>query len=166
MHLQCADTIWHVTDGGKEENNGYYRWVLTTDTTRLWEGQGYVQSNLELLESQRTESMNHFYIIVVLYHYCQYHCIHIPNHTTIHYTDNQGIVSKMNWYYMRSIKTQRDCLISDYDVQAQMEDIYDSMELDTPTHCVKGHQDSKDDNSILFWQAQLNICVDLLATDA
>eukprot|EP00957_Ditylum_brightwellii_P173109 13179082-Ditylum_brightwellii.AAC.1 len=58
------DRIWLVTYGGKADNDEYYGWVLATDSTILWEGKGYVQSNPDLLESQCMEGMSHLSIMV------------------------------------------------------------------------------------------------------
>eukprot|EP00957_Ditylum_brightwellii_P148087 11275032-Ditylum_brightwellii.AAC.1 len=66
MHLHCDDNIWIVTDGGKEDIDGYYGWLIATDTTIMWEGKGYVQSNLLLLETQCMVGVRHLAVIVFL----------------------------------------------------------------------------------------------------
>eukprot|EP00957_Ditylum_brightwellii_P071722 5452007-Ditylum_brightwellii.AAC.1 len=51
-----GDKLWVMTDGGLKQGDGYFGWVITTDTNMQWEGRGYVQSNAELAESLRTEA--------------------------------------------------------------------------------------------------------------
>eukprot|EP00957_Ditylum_brightwellii_P195317 14880668-Ditylum_brightwellii.AAC.1 len=66
LHLHCNDNIWIVTDGGKEDTDRYYGWVIATDTTIMWEGKGYVQSKPLLLKTQHTERVGHLAAIVFL----------------------------------------------------------------------------------------------------
>ena len=42
IHLQMADKIWLVTDGGLNNGDGYFGWVIASNTNILWEGRGYV----------------------------------------------------------------------------------------------------------------------------
>eukprot|EP00957_Ditylum_brightwellii_P000986 78627-Ditylum_brightwellii.AAC.1 len=72
----------------------------------------------------------------------------------------------MDWYQRRTIKTATECLAPDYDIQVQMEEIYDTMELEIPTEWVKGYQDKNKQKKELTWEEQLNICVDELASIA
>eukprot|EP00957_Ditylum_brightwellii_P164334 12510557-Ditylum_brightwellii.AAC.1 len=37
VHLQLADKIWLVTDGRVAEEDGYFGWVIPTETMVLWE---------------------------------------------------------------------------------------------------------------------------------
>eukprot|EP00957_Ditylum_brightwellii_P064502 4895025-Ditylum_brightwellii.AAC.1 len=60
----------------------------------------------------------------------------------------------------------RNCLVSDYDVQAQAEQIYQEMQWNIPSFWVKDHQDEECDKRKVKWEAILNIKVDELATEA
>eukprot|EP00957_Ditylum_brightwellii_P199246 15188077-Ditylum_brightwellii.AAC.1 len=84
----------------------------------------------------------------------------------IHYTDNKDIVSRMNWYHARCLKTLVNCMITDHDVQAQTEEIYDEMHLDIISQWVKGHQDKDNPQGKLSWQAKLNVQAEKLAVKA
>ena len=49
--LQLGLDIWLVTDGGDTDGNGYYGWVIATDTHILVKGKGLSPGNQELNES-------------------------------------------------------------------------------------------------------------------
>eukprot|EP00957_Ditylum_brightwellii_P002951 225564-Ditylum_brightwellii.AAC.1 len=95
IHIQCKDALWLVSDGGKEEDDGYYRWVIATDTEIIWEGRGYVQANKNLLETQQTEGVGHLAAALFLKHYCLFHGVTVNCENTAHCTDNKGIVGRM-----------------------------------------------------------------------
>ena len=152
-----------MTDGGVAEEDGYYGWVIATDTTILWEGNGYVPSNPKLLETLRAEGSSHLAMMVFLKHYCRYYGVSIQDDATIHFTDNKGVVGRMNWYQVRVLQTPSECLAPDFDVQAQVEAIYQELQINTPTRWVRGHQDKQKKKS---WEAVLNIRADELATEA
>eukprot|EP00957_Ditylum_brightwellii_P116634 8896668-Ditylum_brightwellii.AAC.1 len=48
--------IWLATDGGKTGPDGYFGWIIATDSRILWRGGSFVQGNGDLMESLRTES--------------------------------------------------------------------------------------------------------------
>eukprot|EP00957_Ditylum_brightwellii_P097066 7391623-Ditylum_brightwellii.AAC.1 len=58
----------------------------------------------------------------------------------------------------------RSFLVSNYDVQAQAEQIYQDLQWNIQLFWVKGHQDEECDKCKLKWEAVLNIKVDELAT--
>jgi hypothetical protein len=49
--LQLGLDIWLVTDGGDTDGNGYYGWVIATDTHILVKGKGLSPGNQEMNES-------------------------------------------------------------------------------------------------------------------
>jgi len=132
----------------------------------LWEGRGTVQANKRLLETLRTEGVGHLAAMLFMKHYCKYHGVTLSGEHAKHYTDNKGIVGRMQWFLTRCIKTTKDCLVPDYDVQAQVEQIYQEMQWDITTEWVRGHQDTITPLNKLPWQAQLNVRADILATKA
>eukprot|EP00957_Ditylum_brightwellii_P010940 828807-Ditylum_brightwellii.AAC.1 len=69
----------------------------------------------------------------------------------------------MNWYQVQALQTPAECLAPDFDVQAQVEAIYQKLQIDMPTRWVCGHQDKMKKKS---WEAVLNIRADELATVA
>eukprot|EP00957_Ditylum_brightwellii_P054830 4155353-Ditylum_brightwellii.AAC.2 len=162
-HIKLGDTIWVVTDGGLKRGDGYFVWVITTDTNILWEGHGYIQGNDKLAESLRTEGMSHMATAMFMKHYNWYHNITIQPQTTKHFTDNQGIVKRIKWFQTRCIKTPSDCLAPDYDIQSHVEAIYEDMEWDWETEWVKGHQEEAIPFEDLTWEEQLNVRADELA---
>eukprot|EP00957_Ditylum_brightwellii_P211732 15366524-Ditylum_brightwellii.AAC.1 len=72
----------------------------------------------------------------------------------------------MNWFQSRTILTPWECMVPDFDVQAQVEAIYKEMEVTLPTKWVKGHQGMNKKKSKLKWEEQLNVCADELANQA
>eukprot|EP00957_Ditylum_brightwellii_P039776 3011264-Ditylum_brightwellii.AAC.1 len=91
-HIELGDKLWIVTGGGLKRGDGYYGWVIATDTNILWEGRGYVQSNAELVKSLRTEGMAHLAAATFLKHYSWYYNTTIQPKKAKHFTDNQGLV--------------------------------------------------------------------------
>eukprot|EP00957_Ditylum_brightwellii_P065420 4962597-Ditylum_brightwellii.AAC.1 len=55
--LQTTEDIWIVTDGGVTKEYGYYRFVIATDTTILWKGNGQACRNPQQNKSQQDESV-------------------------------------------------------------------------------------------------------------
>eukprot|EP00957_Ditylum_brightwellii_P079307 6030248-Ditylum_brightwellii.AAC.1 len=99
-----------VTDGGMYAKDGYFGWVIATETTILWEARGYVQANPNMIESLRTEGMSQLALMTFLKQYCPYHGIAIPKNKSVHYTDNKGIVERMSWFQSRTLQTVWECL--------------------------------------------------------
>eukprot|EP00957_Ditylum_brightwellii_P183541 13980935-Ditylum_brightwellii.AAC.1 len=81
--------------------------------------------------------MSHLLAMIFLKHYCKYHEGSTPEDTCLHCTDNKGVVQRMDWYHQRTIKTATECLVPDYDIQAQVGEIYDTMELGIPTEWIR-----------------------------
>ena len=52
-----GSALWIATDRGVKGPLGYFGWVIATDTQVLWEGKGQAQSNPDLIESLRAESI-------------------------------------------------------------------------------------------------------------
>eukprot|EP00957_Ditylum_brightwellii_P038981 2946457-Ditylum_brightwellii.AAC.2 len=143
-----------------------HHWVIGLDTNALWEGRGYVQGNEDLTESLHTEEMYHLSAVTFLKHYSRYYNLSFQPETTIHYTNNKGVVSRMKWFKDRCVKTPRDCLAPDYNIQAQVKATYQEMEMDSQTPWVKGHLDERSTMEELKWEEVLNVRVDELATIA
>eukprot|EP00957_Ditylum_brightwellii_P180806 13774301-Ditylum_brightwellii.AAC.1 len=68
-HIELGDKLWIVTDRGLKQGDGYYDWVIATDTNILWEGRGYAQSDAELVESLCMEVMAYLVGATFLKHY-------------------------------------------------------------------------------------------------
>eukprot|EP00957_Ditylum_brightwellii_P203068 15333085-Ditylum_brightwellii.AAC.1 len=88
-HIELGDKLWAVTDRGLKRGDGYFGWVIATDTNILWEGEEYAQSNAELAESIHTEGMAHLAAALFLKHYSRYYNITIKPQNEKHFTDNQ-----------------------------------------------------------------------------
>eukprot|EP00957_Ditylum_brightwellii_P010317 780044-Ditylum_brightwellii.AAC.1 len=43
--VKLGKHIWLATDGGMTRPDGYFGWVIATDSHILWRGGGYVQGN-------------------------------------------------------------------------------------------------------------------------
>eukprot|EP00957_Ditylum_brightwellii_P079827 6070587-Ditylum_brightwellii.AAC.1 len=54
--VQLGEYIWLATDGGTTGSEGYFGWVIATDSCILWRGGSFVQGNGDLMESLHTES--------------------------------------------------------------------------------------------------------------
>eukprot|EP00957_Ditylum_brightwellii_P007248 550642-Ditylum_brightwellii.AAC.1 len=96
--------------------------------------------------------MSHLSAITFLKHYSRYYNLSIQPETTIHYTNNKGVVSRIKQFKHRCVKTPSKYLALDYDIQAQVEAAYQEMELDNQTHWVKGHQDKRSALEELKWE--------------
>ena len=107
----------------------------------MWENNGYTPGNRTLTETLRTESIGLLSAIIFIHLYTKYHDISINSNKIIHSCDNMGVVQRIKWMEIRSIKTANESLTPDYDVQAQIEATYKSMGITFQTNHVKRHQD-------------------------
>ena len=175
------EEIWIGSDGGLKTQDGTFGWVIATATDIMWENNGYTPGNRTLTETLRTESIGLLSAIIFIHLYTKYHDISINSNKIIHSCDNMGVVQRIKWMEIRSIKTANESLTPDYDVQAQIEATYKSMGITFQTNHVKGHQDREDTTAKnhqqrlrqgqdgkkeLSWEATLNIAADELATNA
>eukprot|EP00957_Ditylum_brightwellii_P119146 9088491-Ditylum_brightwellii.AAC.1 len=62
-HIECADKIYLVTDGGSYQEIGYFGWSIATESNILLIGFGHVQGNPSLQESLRTEETSHLSLL-------------------------------------------------------------------------------------------------------
>ena len=66
LDLLTTEYIWIVSDGGLAHTQGYYGWVIATDTDILYEGRGRVPSKPSHLDSLRSESMGMYHTIFIM----------------------------------------------------------------------------------------------------
>eukprot|EP00957_Ditylum_brightwellii_P176560 13447091-Ditylum_brightwellii.AAC.1 len=78
------------------------------------------------METLRTESTGLLSAIIFIHLYIKYHDIPINPNTVIYSCNNMGVVQRIKWMEIRSIQTPNDCLMPDYNVQAQIEETYKS----------------------------------------
>eukprot|EP00957_Ditylum_brightwellii_P185222 14104904-Ditylum_brightwellii.AAC.1 len=97
MHLQCDDNIWIVTDKGKEDTDRYYSWVIAMDTTILWKGKGYIQTNPTLLEMQCTEGVGHLAAVAQIKQIYQEMRCNIPMFWVKGHWDDKCDKNKLKW---------------------------------------------------------------------
>eukprot|EP00957_Ditylum_brightwellii_P201886 15327670-Ditylum_brightwellii.AAC.2 len=105
----------------------------------------------------RTEGIAQLSLLTFLKHYCSYNSVTIVDNTCIHYTDNKSTIKHMELYHWRTIKNPRECLAPDYDIQTQVEAIFNEMQADIPTKWAKDHQDKNKSFEDLQWEEVLNI---------
>eukprot|EP00957_Ditylum_brightwellii_P082199 6250295-Ditylum_brightwellii.AAC.1 len=84
--------IWWVTDGGLDDDIGYFGWVIAIDQQILWKNRGHTPGHEEYIETLRTEGISHLLLAVFMKHYLIFHEVRIDQDQTIHYCDN------MEWY--------------------------------------------------------------------
>eukprot|EP00957_Ditylum_brightwellii_P059261 4498348-Ditylum_brightwellii.AAC.1 len=58
--LQMSEEIWVVTDGGVNQQLGYFGFVIATSTQILWKGDGQAQGNAIQMESLHTKKCRRF----------------------------------------------------------------------------------------------------------
>ena len=66
LDLASADTIWIVSDGGKDLDIGYYGWVIADSSHILCEGHGHTTGNNEHMDSLRAESSGMLHALHVM----------------------------------------------------------------------------------------------------
>eukprot|EP00957_Ditylum_brightwellii_P047012 3569700-Ditylum_brightwellii.AAC.1 len=136
--------IWIGRDGGLKTQDRTFEWVIATATNIMWENNGYAPGNRNLTETLRTESISLLSAIIFIQLYTKWHDIPINPNKVIHSCENMGVVQRVKWTEIRSIKTANDCLVPDYDVQAQIEETYKSNGTTFQTNHVKGRQDREE----------------------
>eukprot|EP00957_Ditylum_brightwellii_P151464 11534488-Ditylum_brightwellii.AAC.1 len=147
--MQLQEQIYLVTDGGLDNNIGYFRWVVATDQTILWENRGHAQGEKGQIETLRTKSVGLLAIMIFFEHYLKHNNILFDPNQVKHYCDNMGVVKRMKWHDFRKVLTPRECLLVDADVLLQIKAMYNDMEMMIPSLHVKGHQDRQQINKEL-----------------
>eukprot|EP00957_Ditylum_brightwellii_P211084 15365731-Ditylum_brightwellii.AAC.3 len=70
------------------QGTGYFRWIIATDTTVLWEGLGQAQGNSDLIDPLLTKGIAYLSLLRFLLRYCIYHDTSIQPDTALHYCNN------------------------------------------------------------------------------
>jgi hypothetical protein len=164
--LRLGLDIWLITDGGDTDGNGYYGWVIATDTHILFKGKGLSPGNQELNESLRSESTAYLSVLRFLVHYRQYHQLTLELSNKFHYCDNKSLVGRSKDAYASAPPSSFSYLKPDYDVQMEIINTIHELDIDLETTWVKGHQDDHLENTQLDYESRLNIQADILATSA
>ena len=164
MHLDLAsaDTIWIVSDGGKDSENGYYGWIITDASHIICKGKGHTTGNKEHMDSLRAESSGMLHALTVI----------------VHHIRNGNCTAKIKLASNNLLLVKRTKLICEYssrlptqyaaphmDLQCIIDSLIVEHIIDIEVIHVKGHQDTLKHGS-LTWEEHLNVRADQLATIA
>jgi hypothetical protein len=118
--LAIGTRLFFVTDGGDTDGDGYFGWVLATDTEILWTGSGLSPGNKSLNESLRSESTAYLSILRFLLHYHRFYQITLQMSPKIHFCDNKSLVSREGHVYQTAPMNSFKTLKADYDIQMKI----------------------------------------------
>ena len=162
IEIQSADNLWVVSDGGLDDKQGYYGWVIANSNRILCEGRGLTPGNPEQLDSLRSESAGMLHALTVMSSLA----------TKFHFTgkiilasDSLILIKRtkpMSTYSSRLPKSYED---PHMDIQCAIDDIIVKDFYNIEILHVRGHQDQKA-NAPLTWLENLNIRADAIATIA
>eukprot|EP00957_Ditylum_brightwellii_P154139 11730248-Ditylum_brightwellii.AAC.2 len=116
--------IWLGSNRGLKTQDELFGWVIATATNIIWENNGCVTGNRNVTETLRVESFGLLSAIVFIQLCTNYHDVAINPNKVIHSCNNMGVVQQMKWMEIISLQNPNDCLMPDYNVQAQIEETY------------------------------------------
>ena len=156
-----------VTDGGAEEDSGYYGWVIATSDSVLITGTGRLACANSQLQSLRPETTSYLACTAFLGQYLGHHNPRVEARIT-HFVDNMTVVRRMTAYNMQEKGSLLSMTLPDMDIQLQvqenLEKIFKDHHVTIQTKHVKGHQDRT--GKKLTWQETLNVKADSLADES
>ena len=109
-----ASTIYIISDGSHRYDTNTYGWVIATDTTILYEGNGHCPYSTSP-SALRAETYGALAVITnFLQIFLPSQCP-IPNINTVLGTDSQTLINNLNKYHFHKKATSRDCRKPEYD---------------------------------------------------
>jgi hypothetical protein len=154
--LRLGLDIWLVTDGGDTDGNGYYGWVIATNTHILVRGKDLSPGNQEQNESLRSESTAYLSSgLRFLVHYKNYHQLTLELSNKFHFCDNKSLVGRSKDTYASAPPSSFSFLKPDYDVQMEIIKTIKELDIDLETQWVKGHQDDHRDHTQLSYESRV-----------
>ena len=162
LDLASADTIWIISDGGKDSEIGYYGWVIADSTHILCEGNGHTTGNNDQMDSLRAESSGMLHALTVMVNFLRQGTC---NPKIKLGSDNLLLVkrTKLICEYGSRLPTQYTA--PHMDIQCIIDSLIVENIFDIEVTHVKGHQDTKKQGT-LTWEETLNVRADQLATMA
>lgn len=154
QHTKLGTKLWIATDGGVMEGNGYFGWVIATDTEMLTSNYGHAPENPLLTEYLRTESIGFLSLTRFMHNFCSYHDISTPT-DSFHFCDKKVLIKRLLHTFQTSDKKPNMSLHSNCDVQLQIKETLKSMSMNFKSKHVKGHQDEGPKKQLL-WEAKPN----------
>jgi ribonuclease HI len=164
MYLCNSDMVLHiVSDGGVNNNNGSFGWVIACPGRIVVQGMGKVYGMR--MTSHRAEVGGITSWLLYLYHYTEY--LQCDIKCTVHpFCDNKAALANVNNF----TESTRNSMTPDFDLVHEANMIFKTLQseghvIQAIKH-VKGHQDKNIPEHKLSWPAKLNIKADKLATIA
>ena len=147
IEIQSAETLWVVSDGGLDDNLGYYGWVIANSSQILCEGRGLDPGNPEKLDSLRTERAGMLHALTVMSQFATY--LHFTGKIILA-SDNLILVKRTKPMRTYSTRLPRSYEDPRMDIQCAIDDIIVKYFCNIDILYVRGHQDSKA-NAPLTW---------------
>ena len=147
LDLASADTIWIISDGGKDAEIGYYGWVIADSSHILCEGKGHTTGNKEQMDSLRAESSGMLHALTVMVNFLRNgNC----NAKIKLASDNLLLVkrTKLICEYTSRLPTQYTA--PHMDIQCIIYSLIVENIIDIEVIHVKGHQDTKKQGSLTW----------------
>ena len=104
-----------VTDGGAEQNSGYYGWVIATGDSVLITGTGRLACADSQLQSLRGEIASYLACSTFLRQYLEIHHPRVVARIT-HFVDNMTLVRRMTAYNMQETRSLSSMTLPDMDI--------------------------------------------------
>jgi ribonuclease HI len=164
MYLCNSDMVLHiVSDGGVNNNNGSFGWVIACPGRIVVQGMGKVYGMS--MTSHRAEVGGITSWLLYLYHYTEY--LQCDIKCTVHsFCDNKAAIANVNNF----TESTRNSMTPDFDLVHEANMIFKTLQSEghviKAIKHVKGHQDKNIPEHKLSWPAKLNIKADKLATIA
>lgn len=162
LDLTNADTLWIVSDGGKDTALAYYGWVIADSRHILCEGKGLTTGNTEQMDSLRAESSGMVHALTVMVKLltqvtCKAHIILA--------SDNLQLVKRTKLICEYGSRLPNQYTAPHMDLQCVIDSMITEHFIDIEVIHVKGHQDTHKQTH-LTWVEKLNVRADHLATKA
>eukprot|EP00957_Ditylum_brightwellii_P055746 4224034-Ditylum_brightwellii.AAC.1 len=103
--LKLQEKIWLVTDGSLDESIGYFEWVIASDRKNLWENCSHTQGEQEQIKMLQTKTIGLLWIVIFVQHYTRYYNICVDPDLLVHFCDDMGVVSQIQWAELQSVLT-------------------------------------------------------------
>ena len=134
-----ADTLWIVSDGGLDLDQGYYGWVIADATQIIYEGSGKTPGNSTQLDSLRSETFGMFHALTVMTYLITH--TNFNNHIILA-SDNMELIKRTKHIYEYGSRLPSQTTLPHMDVQLEIDELILTYFTDLDIVHVKGHQDT------------------------
>jgi hypothetical protein len=152
-----------ASDGGFDPSTGIssYGWVIAFNRILIAKGRGPAEAHPDLAESFRSEGYGLASVAAFIMAMVTFLNISVDDHIWKFSIDNKAMIQRMESYRV-SIQHSKWNLRSDADITNKAHEYL--RHIPASIIHVKSHQDEGKDNSLLTFDAQMNIIADAMAT--